>query len=335
MANLPKITGRLLQYGKPAKTPVALIRWGTTPEQKTLVGTLGDISAKAVQAGFKSPAVIVVGEVVAMREKLNWFENKPFFGKRVLVTRAREQASRLSEMIHALGGEPVEYPTIRVAEPDDYAAMDEAIKEIESYGWIIFTSVNGVASFFKRLRYHHQDVRRLHQARICAIGPKTREALENYGLLVETVPGEYLAEEIVEELQGKIAVGDRVLLPRAAAARRVLPEALTAMGAVVTEVPAYRTITGGGDTDLVAAMLQRKEIQVITFTSSSTAQNFVKMLNAANMNTLLKGVTVACIGPVTADTARGLGIKVDVVAGEYTIEGLVKSIQDYFSCGPD
>ena len=334
MANLPKITGRLLEYGKPAPTPVALIRWGTTPEQQTLVGTLGDISVKALETGFKSPAVIVVGEVVAMREKLNWFENKPFFGKRVLVTRAREQASRLSEAVYTLGGEPVEYPTIRVAEPDDYAKMDMAIQEIESFDWIIFTSVNGVASFFRRLRHHRQDVRRLHRARLCAIGPKTCEALENYGLLVETVPGEYRAEEIVRELLGKVAAGDRVLLPRAAIARRVLPEALTAMGAVVTEVPAYRTTTGSGDSTLLTSMLQRKEIQVITFTSSSTVQNFVKMLDVANLSALLEGITVACIGPVTADTARALGVKVDVVAGVYTIEGLVKAILDYFSHNP-
>lgn len=331
MSNLPKITGLLVQYGKPAQTPVALIRWGTTPQQQTLVGTLGDISAKAVQADFKSPAVIVVGEVVSMREKLNWFENKPFFGKRVLVTRTREQASRLSETIHALGGEPVEYPTISIAEPDDYATMDRAIQEIESFDWIIFTSVNGVVSFFKRLRHHRQDVRSLHRARLCAIGPKTREALENYGLLVETVPGEYRAEEIVRELQDKIASGDRVLLPRAAIARKVLPEALTAMGAVVTEIPAYRTLTGGGASGQITDMLQRKEIQVITFTSSSTVQNFVKILDVPNLSALLEGITVACIGPITADTARDLGVKVDVVAGEYTIEGLVKSIQDYYS----
>jgi uroporphyrinogen III methyltransferase/synthase len=333
MTNLPKITERLLEYGKPKETPVALIRWGTTPQQQTLVGTLGDISAKAFQACFKSPAVIVVGEVVSLREKLNWFEDKPFFGKKILVTRAREQASRLSDLIHALGGEPVEYPTISIAEPDDYARMDLAIQDIDSFDWIIFTSVNGVASFFKRLRHHRQDVRRLHRAKLCAIGPKTREALENYGLLVETVPGEYRAEEIVRELQGKVKAGDRVLLPRAEIARRVLPEALTSMGAVVTEVPAYRTLTGGGASGLVTAMLQKKEIQVITFTSSSTVQNFVKMLNAPDLSNLLEGVIVACIGPVTAGTARDLGIKVDLVASEYTIEGLVQAIADYFGGG--
>lgn len=334
MNNLSKITGRLLKYGKPKDTPAALIRWGTTPEQQTLVGTLGDISDKALQTGFKNPAVIVVGEVVSLREKLNWFENKPLFGKRVLVTRAREQASRLSEIIYALGGEPVEYPTIRIAEPDDYAKMDIAIQEIESFDWIIFTSVNGVASFFRRLRHHRQDVRRLHRARLCAIGPRTREALENYGLLVETVPDEYRAEEIARELTGKVAVGDRVLLPRAEIARKVLPETLTAMGALVTEAPAYRTLAGDGDSGLVKEMLQKKEIQIITFTSSSTVQNFVKMLEAANLSDMTEGVTVACIGPVTADTARSLGIKVDVVAGEYTIEGLVTAILNYLNCAP-
>lgn len=330
MANLPKITLRLIENGRLPQTPVALVRWGTRPEQRTLVGTLENINEKVAGAGFKNPAVIIVGEVVKLRDKLNWFETKPLFGKRVLVTRSREQASVLSEAIEALGGEPFEFPTISVVEPEDYAPLDQAIKELNNYKWVIFTSVNGVKAFFQRLSHHRKDIRELCSAKLCAIGPKTKEALENYGLLVETVPGEYRAEEIVDELRGKVGAGERILLPRADIARKVLPEALGRMGAVVTEVTAYRTVMGGGNGAGVKEMLEQGEIQLVTFTSSSTVRNFVKLLDAPNLKGLLEAVTVACIGPITADTARELGVKVDVMAKEYTIEGLVKAILAYY-----
>lgn len=330
MANLPRITRCLIENGRLPATPVALVRWGTRPEQRTLVGTLENISEKAKEAGFKNPAVIIVGEVVSLRDKLKWFENKPLFGKRVLVTRSREQASALSEAIEALGGEPLEYPTISVADPEDFAPLDNAIKEIDTYDWVIFTSVNGVESFFKRLRRQRKDIRRLGTARLCAIGPKTREVLENYGLLVDYVPGEYRAEEIIELLRGKVSPGERVLLPRADIARKVLPEALEKMGAAVTEVTAYRTVMGGGNASIIKEMLEQKEIHVVTFTSSSTVRNFVKMLKTPNLKDLLAGVTVACIGPITAGTAGEMGLEVDVVAEEYTIEGLVKAILNYY-----
>jgi uroporphyrinogen III methyltransferase/synthase len=344
MANLPRIIRRLVENGRALHTPVALIRWGTRPEQDTIVGTLADINEKAAAAGFKNPAVIVVGEVVALRDKLNWFERKPLFGRRVLVTRSREQASALSAMIADLGGEPVEFPTIQVAGPLDFGPLDEAIDALETYRWVVFTSVNGVSAFFKRLRRHKKDVRALHAAALCAIGPKTREALEQYGLMVEYVPEEYRAEEIVAGLSKKIKPGERVLLPRADIARKVLPEALRQMGAMVDEVTAYRTVVqspegsrgtgpGGGrggvtpGAEKVRAMLEAGEIQIITFTSSSTVRNFVRLLEAPDLGRLLSGVKTACIGPVTADTARELGIRVDVVASEYTIEGLVEAIK--------
>jgi uroporphyrinogen III methyltransferase/synthase len=335
MANLPKITARLMENGRSPETPVALVRWGTRPEQRTLTGTLADIGEKATRTSFKNPAVIVVGEVVRLRETLNWYEKRPLFGKRVLVTRSREQASALSEAIEALGGESLEFPTIRVVPPDDFSPMDHAIEEIESFDWIIFTSVNGVQSFFRRLRGHQKDIRRLHSARLCAIGPKTKEMLESYGLLVDYVPGEYRAEQIVEGLKDRMKAGERVLLPRADIARKVLPDALQQMGAMVTEVPAYKTIMAEGDVAPVQDMLQNGEIQVITFTSSSTVQNFVKMLAALDLNALLQGATVACIGPVTADTARELGVKVNIIAKEYTINGLVQAILEHFYEKPE
>lgn len=330
MSNLPAIARRLIEHGRPPRTPAALIRWGTRPEQQTLTGTLADIAEKAAGAGFSNPSVIVVGEVVSLREKLGWYEHKPLFGKRVLVTRSREQASALSEAIENLGGEPLEFPTIAVTDPVDYKPLDQAIDGLGSFNWVIFTSVNGVAYFFNRLRSLRKDIRSLAGSRICAIGPKTREALERYGLLVEYVPGQYRAEEIAAGLEGKLTAGERVLLPRADIARKALAEALTEMGALVTDVAAYRTVMGGDDSAEIIKKLGRGEIHAVTFTSSSTVQNFVKMMKAPHLKTLLGNVTVACIGPVTADTARDLGLKVDVVAGEYTIEGLVQAILDYF-----
>jgi uroporphyrinogen III methyltransferase/synthase len=331
MANLPHITKRLMDNGRSPETPAALVRWGTRPQQRTLVGTLADISRKAASEGFKNPAIIIVGEVVSLREKLNWFEKKPLFGKRILVTRSREQASVLSEALEALGAEPLEFPTISVAEPEDYKPLDLAIKDLAKYKWVIFTSVNGVKYFFRRLHDNHRDIRDLYGAKLCAIGPKTREALEKYGLLVDYVPNEFRAEEILKELQGKVAAGDRILLPRADIARKVLPEALTGLGALVDEVTTYRTLPGAGQAGLILDMLKAGEINLITFTSSSTVRNFVHMPGVGDISSLLSGVTVACIGPVTAATARELGVRVDLVAEEYTIEGLVSAILKYFN----
>jgi len=326
MANLQEITQRLINSGRSPRTPVALIRWGTLPKQRALTGTLADIHEKAKCSGFANPAVIIVGDVVSLREKLKWFENKPLFGKKILVTRTREQAQALSEKIEALGGEPLEFPTISIAEPEDYAPLDQAIIELKNFSWVVFTSVNGVISFFRRLHRHRKDIRELHNAKLCAIGPKTREALEKYGLMVEYVPSEYRAEEIAAGLRGKLAPGQRVLLPRAAGARKALPEALSKTGAIVTEVAAYRTIPAGDSGVILKEMLERGEIDLVTFTSSSTVRNFVEMVGSLFLNSLQRKFAVACIGPVTAGTARELGLKVDVVAEEYTIKGLVEAI---------
>ncbi|MCL4441304.1 MAG: uroporphyrinogen-III C-methyltransferase, partial [Firmicutes bacterium] len=219
MGNLPGICARLMEFGRPPETPVALIRWGTRPEQRTITGTLENIHQRATEANFKNPAVIVVGEVVKLRDKLAWFENRPLFGRRVIVTRSREQASVLSSAIEALGGEAWEFPTIQIAPPEDFTPLDKAITDVRSYRWIIFTSVNGVKMFFDRMRENKKDIRDLSDVRLCAIGPRTKEELEMRGLMVDYVPGEYRAEEIVEGLRGKVLPGDRVLLPRADIAR--------------------------------------------------------------------------------------------------------------------
>jgi uroporphyrinogen III methyltransferase/synthase len=323
VGNLPFIVQQLTQNGRSPDTPVALIRWGTRPEQSTLTGTLDNIVQKVTEAGFTSPAIIIVGEVVRLRDTLSWFEKKPFFGKRVVVTRSREQASDLSRRIEDLGGEAWEFPVIEIAEPEDFGPMDEAIGRIESYHWMIFTSVNGVDSFFRRMRHHGRDIRDVKGARICAIGPKTRERLEELCLQVEYVPAEYRAEAVLAGLEGKLVPGERVLLPRADIARTILPETLARMGAIVDNVVAYRTVRGDGESALLREMLEEGMIHYVTFTSSSTVRNFVELLGADRIQQLLENVKLVSIGPITSEAARDLGLTIDMEASEYTIDGLV------------
>ncbi|MCL5057939.1 MAG: uroporphyrinogen-III C-methyltransferase [Actinobacteria bacterium] len=332
MSNLPSIAAQLIKNGKPGETPVAVIMWGTRTSQRTLVANLDNVARRAEEEGFMNPSVILVGGVVALRETLNWFEKKPLFGCRVLVTRSREQASMLSGAIEELGGEAVEFPTIKIEEPEDYGPLDRAIGAAD-YRWIIFTSANGVVYFFNRMFRLGKDIRELKGVSICAIGPKTREALEGFGIRVEYVPSEYRAEEIAAGLKGKIAPGERVLLPRADIARKALAEMLVKEGAHVDEVVAYRTVAGGGGREMVRSSLEKKEIDYITFTSSSTVKNFVGLLGEKDPAGLIDGARVACIGPVTAETARNTGIGVDIEARSYTIDGLVEAILEDRSRG--
>jgi len=330
MGNLPGIALRLIEHGRDSQTPVALIRWGTRPEQKTLVGRLDNIAQLAEEQNFKNPAIIIVGEVVQLRDKLSWFENKPLFGKRILVTRSREQASGLSRAIEQLGGEPVEFPTIAITAPEDNMPLEQALANLSDYQWLIFTSVNGVIYFFDTLRRLNGDIRDLAGIKICAIGPQTGQALQKMALQVTYIPSEFRAEAIVEGLRDKLAAGDRVLLPRADIARKILPEALTTLGAQVDEVTAYRTVLGAGDAEDIRDMLAKGSIDLITFTSSSTVRNFVTLLEAAAPGQLVGEAKVASIGPITSATARELGLPVHIEAHEYTINGLVQAILTYF-----
>lgn len=326
VARLPLIVEQLTSHGRAPQTPVALVRWGTEPRQETVCGTLADIVEKVQEAGLKPPAVIVVGEVVSLRDRLRWFdrlERRPLLGERVLVTRSREQASALSERLMELGAEPIEFPVIQIVPPDDYSPLDEAIRRLSHYDWVVFTSVNGVKAFLKRLKAQGKDIRALGGIRICAIGPATAGEFSRYCLNVDYMPKKYTAEAIVEGI-GDVE-GQRILLPRADIARRVLAVELAEAGAEVDEVVAYRTILGDSFAEGVKDMLLAGKIDIITFTSSSTVRNFVTVMRHGDLVRILKGVTVACIGPITARTARESGIRVDVVAEEYTIEGLVRA----------
>lgn len=331
MANLAEITAQLTRHGRPGDTPAAVIRWGTRPEQVTVEGTLDTITERVAAAGVKNPAVIVVGEVCALRDKLRWVEQKPLFGKRILVTRSREQASALSRRITGLGGEAVEFPTIKVKPPLDYGPLDRVLKRIGIYNWIVFTSVNAVRYFFNRLYMLRIDIRDLAGIRICAVGPETGRMLQERGLLIDYIPVDYQAKSIVRGMKQFLYRGDRILLPRADIAPKMMVEAFEELGAEVEDVTAYRTVPGAEEAGPIRELFERGQIHMVTFTSSSTVRNFVSAIGAGEPGAFLEGVGVACIGPVTADTARGLGLKVDAVAEEYTIDGLVKVIQGYFS----
>jgi len=329
--NLPDISQKLIAHGKSPDTPVALIRWGTTPGQQTVTGTLDDIADRVKKAGLKSPAIIVVGDVVRLREHLKWFETRPLLGKRIVVTRAREQASDLVKRMADLGAECLEYPTIKVVPAADAVPLDDAISRLSTYDWIVFTSVNGVAFFFARLFETDRDVRALNHLQTAAIGPVTSQRLRQFGLKSDIIPENYRAEAVVEAFRKVDLKGKKVLLPRAAEARPVLPVELRKMGAHVDEVTAYLTEKVAGNAELLIEQLTDKRIDLITFTSSSTVKNFKALLPPDRSKDLLEGVTIASIGPITTDTAIDLGFEVHITAQTYTIPGLCEAILKYYS----
>lgn len=330
VGNLSNIVANLTKFGRSPETPVALIQWGTRPEQRTVTGTLATIVEVVHKAGIRPPAIMVVGDVVQLREQMNWFEKKPLFGKRVLVTRSRDQASKLSKQLLDLGAEVLECPTIEIVPPQDWQPLDEKIQQLGDYDWVVFTSVNGVEYFIQRLFDQDLDVRSLVGAKLAAIGSATADRLRNYGLRVDFVPENYIAESLIEGLTERADLtGQKILLPRAQEAREILVTGLQDAGAEVDEVAAYQTVLGEGMVDLVE-LLNEDQVQVATFTSSSTARNLAEMLEPTTFGEMLKNVTVACIGPITAETVDELGGRVDLIAKEHTITGLVEALQNHF-----
>jgi uroporphyrinogen III methyltransferase/synthase len=329
--NLPRIVENLVANGRSPETPCAVIRWGTTLKQETVVGRLLDIVRLVKEKGLKPPAITVVGEVVGLREFLSWFENKPLFGRRIVVTRTREQASDLVKKLEELGAACEEFPTIRIVPPDSWEPLDKAIKDIKEFDWVIFTSVNGVKNFLLRLRATGCDLRSLGKCKVAAIGPKTAEMLEELYLKLDFVPSEYRAEGIIEGLKALGIAGKKVLIPRAEVAREILPEKLAEAGAEVKVVPAYKTVKPEGEeAEALVKLLEGREIDMVTFTSSSTVSNFVDILGRDRVASLLKGVDIACIGPITAETAQKFSIQPQVMPQEYTIDSMVKSIEAFY-----
>lgn len=329
--NLARITDQLLLHGKPPDTPVALIHWGTTPRQMTVTGTLETIVERCAAAGIKAPAIIVVGDVVKLRDTLKWYENQPLMGRSIVITRARKQASDLVDRLSDLGAECLECPTIKVVPPDDIKPLDKAIENLSTYDWLIFTSVNGVNFFFERLFAKEMDVRNLNHIRTAVIGPATAKRLYDFGLKSDVIPESFRAESIVEAFAKGNIRGKKILLPCAKQARPVLPRELKKMGAIVDEITAYSTQMIRDNADLLINRLKEGTIDLITFTSSSTVTNFHALLPENEVGRLLKGVTIACIGPITSDTAQALGFDVHIIAKSSTIPELCKSILEHYN----
>ena len=328
MGNLPKIVSNLVKQGRDQHEPVALIQWGTTTDQRCLIGDLSNIVERAKQENFSAPAVIVIGAVASLGNKLSWFGGKPLSGKRVMITRPSRQAKGMTKLIEDLGGEPWEFPTIEIAPPSDFSPVDNAIERIEEYSWLVFTSINGVTAFFERMIHLRKDIRCLKDIHISAIGTKTEAELKKMGLFCAYVPEEYTSEALVDGLKRELKQGNKILIPRAETAPDVFGD-LRDAGLEVDEVPAYRTVPGSGNIHLARKLLEDGKIHILTFTSASTVTNFVDMIGTDDLGELLRGVVVSCIGPVTARTAKDLGLPVQVVADKHTIEGMVNSILTY------
>jgi len=320
------ISREMLAHGVRADLPVALIRWGTTPRQETLVGTLGNIAQLVAARDFGAPAVAVFGEVVALRDQLNWFEGRPLAGKRVVVTRTRTQAGVLRNQLRTLGADVLELPTIRIEPPSDLRAFAELVQDAHAYDWIIFTSPNGVNAFFELFYKLYDDAREIGAARIAAIGPATAQRIRDFHIHVDLQPDEYVAEAVVREFKKQGGVENlRILLARAEKARDVLPRELSAMGAIVDEGLAYQTLPETNDENGARRRLAEEGADMITFTSSSTVENFVALGLPWPA-----GMQVASIGPVTSRTARELGLQVDVEARRHDIPGLVEAIRKHY-----
>ena len=327
MERLRAVTGEMLKHGVRGDLPVALIRWATTAQQETLTGTISDIAEKAVANSFEAPAVAVFGDVVSLRENLNWYEKRPLFGKRIVVTRTRKQASVLSNKLRALGAHVIELPTIRIEPPGNLREFAELVQDAHGYDWIVFTSANGVEAFFDIFFKLYDDAREIGGVRIAAIGPATAQRVKDFHLHVDLQPEEFVAEAIVHEFkkQGSIE-NERILVVRAEKARDVLPKELSAAGAIVDEAFAYRTVPETRDISGSQRQLAQGGADLITFTSSSTVENFLGLGLPWP-----KGMRIASIGPITSKTVRDQGLKVDVEARRHDIDGLVQAITELFA----
>ena len=329
--NLSKIVEKLLQYGRLPQTPVAIIMNGTRPDQRTVTSTLEGIVALAEKEKVKPPAIIIVGEVVNLRPTLRWFDNRPLTGKRVLVTRARQQASALSRLLADRGALPVELPAIAVQNIEENEELERALRDIDAFDWLVFTSVNGVESFFDKLYIMHLDARKLMNVGIAAIGPATAEALKSKGVIADYMPAEFTSRGLLEGWKKQPVSGKTFLLPRADIADKELVKGLEEMGAVVEDLPVYRTTPDADAIGKAKDALLEGKIDVITFTSSSTVSNLMDSLRGEQID--LNGVKIACIGAKTAETAEKAGLKVDILAKEATIPGLVEAIEEFYSKG--
>ena len=332
---LPEIVDALTSRGVPAERPAAVIEWGTKNSQRVADGTLANIADRAISAGLGPPVVLVVGAVAALRKELAWFDKRPLFGKRVLVTRARSQTSRLAESLEALGAETIQLPAIRISPVADTEELDAAIAKIDEYDWITFTSPNGVQGLRDRLAAHSLDSRALFGVRVATVGPATARAVAEMGIRPDLSPKVYAAQSLVDEFVSQGVQNGKALCLRSDIGRETLPDGLRKAGLEVDEVIAYRTVMPPHSSDAARAAFgdESRRVDATTFTSSSTVMN-LSMLLGGDVEPINR-TTVVCIGPVTAATAREQGIRVDVVAKRQTVEGLVGSLIDHFESGRD
>jgi uroporphyrinogen III methyltransferase / synthase len=330
--NLPLIAQKLVQNGLDPATPAAVIQNGCQPSQRVVSGTVSDIAEKVRQAGIRPPSITIFGSVVSLREQINWYESRPLFGKTVLVTRSREQASELTAKLSDLGAAVIETPVIRIEPVEDQSEIRRCIGAHGTYDWIIFTSVNGVVHFFRVLTGQGLDARALARARVCAIGPATADSLRAHGIHPDLVPEKFISTDIVASLVSRNEVaGKSFFLPRADIAPRELADQLRERGAtLVDDIAVYRTVEEDFDAiPGVEDILRGRAIDLVTFTSSSTARNFHRLLTRAGISDMA-GYTCAAIGPITARTASELGFTVSISAGEHTIQGLVDAILAHY-----
>jgi uroporphyrinogen III methyltransferase/synthase len=324
--NLSNIVERLMENGKPPDIPAALIRSGTLPEQEVITGTLRDIVSRAEERSFKSPAVFIVGQVVKLREKINWAEKKALRGQRIVITRPGAQADSFAERITELGGVPVRFPTIEIIKEKNLDKLYKAFENISGFDWVIFTSVNAVDIFFDELEGQGLDARVLKGIKICSIGPNTDKKLRQRGGYSSIVPNKYCANGIIDALKEKLQPGGKVLLPRARGAGNILSEGLSSLGAEVEEIWIYKSAVPSVIENRSVQKIINGDVDVITFTSSSTVINFVDIIGKENIKKIASATHIACIGPVTSDTARSSGFTVNIEAEQYTIDGLLEAM---------
>ena len=326
---LPLIVEKLMKFGKNPETPIAVVQWGTTARQKTWTGTLGTIVEISAKDKILPPALTIIGEVVNLKPDIEWYEQLPLFGKTVVVTRKGDQADSMIDRLRELGAEPFFFPVIETIAPDDWSPLDNALNNLSQYQGLIFTSVNGVRFFAERLKAIDQDIRELKGIRVFTIGPKTAEAVRDLGIRVDVVPEDFVAESLIESIGKENIKGKRFLIPRATVARETLPEQLRKMGAFVDIAPVYQTILPSPSVEALEKRLKEGSIDVITFTSSSTVNNFLALMSD-KLLPYIKKAKIACIGPITEKTARDAGLNVEIVPNQYTVSSLMDAIENHF-----
>lgn len=332
--NLPIIVENLIKHGRDPKTPVAVVRWASTPQQRSVVGTLDTITEVVQKAAIKPPSLIIVGEVVKLRDTIDWYEKRPLFGKKIIVTRTREQASDLVAGLEEFGANCLEYSTIRIKPVDSYDILDSELERLDEYHWILFTSLNGVKYFFERLYSKGMDSRDLKGPDIAAVGKSTADLLLRYGVHADLIPDTFTGEGLAESLLDQGVEGRNILIPRGLHGREILPETLRGAGAQVTIAPVYQNCPVQGDRERLLEELNDGGVDMITFTSSSTVRNFLAMLameNQEQLQEILAGVKIAAIGPITAKTVTDSGLQVDVQPDDFTIGNMIRSIVTYYS----